>query len=218
MRESVRELVRVISETLPISEPIYEFGALQVPGQESIADLRPLFPGKAYVGCDMQQGTGVDKVLDLHDIDLPDEMVGTVLMLDTLEHVEYPREAMAEVHRVLQTGGMVVMTSVMKFPIHDYPYDYWRFTPEAFRSLLKGFNCCFVESAGDPAFPHTVIGVGFKGRAEFPSSFAPSFESWKRRKFRDGRIHPLALIAYQLSPEFVRNLYRKGRDLLRGKP
>lgn len=43
MRESIKEFVKIIADTLPIVEPIYEFGLLQVPGQESFAYLRPIF-------------------------------------------------------------------------------------------------------------------------------------------------------------------------------
>lgn len=163
MRELVRQFVRICAETLPILEPVYEFGSLQVPGQEGFADLRPFFPGKQYVGADMREGPGVDVILDLHQIDLPSQSVGTVLILDTVEHVEFPRRAIEEIHRILKSGGLVVMSSVMNFPIHDYPYDYWRFTPEAFRSLLRPFASSFVAFAGEIDFPHTVVGVGVKG-------------------------------------------------------
>ena len=87
MRKSLKDFARIVAETLPAAEPIYEFGARQVAGQERFADLRPLFPGKIYVGCDMRPGPGVNRVLDLHALDLPSDSVGTVLCFDTLEHV-----------------------------------------------------------------------------------------------------------------------------------
>ena len=43
MRESIKQYVETVAETMPIAEPIYEFGSLQVPGQEGFANLRPLF-------------------------------------------------------------------------------------------------------------------------------------------------------------------------------
>ena len=70
---------------------MYEFGPLQVSGQEALADLRPLFPGKIYVGADMRQGMGLNQVLNLYTIDQPPESVGTILCLDTLGHAEHPR-------------------------------------------------------------------------------------------------------------------------------
>jgi len=181
MRENIKQFVTITATCLPCPEPIYEFGALQVPGQEGFANLRPIFPGCDYVGADMREGLGVDKILDLHSIDLPTESVGTVLCLDTLEHVEYPHQALREIHRILSpTRGMVVISSLMDFPIHDYPYDYWRFTPTAFESLLKPFKHSFVGFAGKEGFPHTVVGVGFKGDPPDLSVFKKKYEQWQK--------------------------------------
>ena len=136
MRELIKQFVKICAETLPINEPIYEFGSLQVAGQEGFADLRPFFSVKKYVGADMRKGPGVDVLLNLHNIDLPSKSVGTALVLDTFEHVEYPRKAIDELYRILKPNGIIIISSVMNFPIHDHPADYWRFTPEAFKSLL----------------------------------------------------------------------------------
>lgn len=182
MRESIRQLVKIISETFPVEEPIYEFGALQLQGFEEFADLRTFFKGKSYIGCDMREGPGVDKVLNLHAIDIPDESVGTVITCDTLEHVEFPHTALLEIYRILKPGGMVFLSTVLDFRIHDSPADYWRFTPDGLRSLLKPFSFVFVGSAGRESFPHTVIAIGVKGSNSAKSSlelFLPRFEEWK---------------------------------------
>jgi hypothetical protein len=47
VRKSIRSFIQMVSETLTVPEPIYEFGSLQVEGQEGFADLRPLFPASA---------------------------------------------------------------------------------------------------------------------------------------------------------------------------
>lgn len=180
VRTSIKDFAAIVAQTLPIATPIYEFGALQVPGQEGFADLRPLFAGKEYIGCDMREGPGVDRVLNLHEIDLPADTAGTVLCFDTLEHVEYPHKALDEMHRILRPEGILVISSTMHWPIHDYPYDYWRFTPEAFRSLLKPFAASWVGAAGDPEFPHTVVGVGLKQAAPPLGAFTARVEQWQR--------------------------------------
>jgi SAM-dependent methyltransferase len=182
MRQTIRDFVAIAVSVLPIEEPIYEFGSLQVPGQERLADLRPLFPQREYVGCDMRDGLGVDKVLDLHNICLPAECVGTVLCLDTLEHVEYPHRALDEIYRVLKPTGIAIISSVMDCPIHGYPNDYWRFTPQGFRSLLKPFAYSFVGFAGEERFPHTVVGLGFKARAFELSEFTKMYDEWRRKQ------------------------------------
>jgi SAM-dependent methyltransferase len=181
MRENIKQFVSIAATCLPFPEPIYEFGAFQVPGQEGFADLRPIFSGRDYVGADMREGPGVDRILDLHSIDLPSESVGSVLCLDTLEHVEYPHQALREIHRILTpTRGVLVISSVMDFPIHDFPYDYWRFTPTAFESLLTPFKHSFVGFAGRKNFPHTVVGVGFKGDPPDLSVFTERYQQWQK--------------------------------------
>jgi len=182
MQKHVRSFVEIAVETLPLAGPVYEFGALQVQPGKDEADLRALFGDREFVGCDFRPGPGVDRVLDLHGIDLPDGTVGTAVAMDTLEHVEYPRQAMAELYRVLRDGGIAIVSSVMNFPIHGYPNDYWRFTPEGMRSLLEVFDERYVGSCGsDPSFPQTIVGVGFKGSPPARDRFERACAGWESR-------------------------------------
>lgn len=215
MREEIKQFVKICAETLPILEPIYEFGSLQVPGQEDFADLRPLFPNLKYVGADMRKGPGVDVILNLHKIDLPSESVGTVLVLETLEHVEFPHRAIEEAHRILQPNGMLVISSAMNYPIHDYPYDYWRFTPEGFKSLLRAFSHSFVDFTGDERFPHVVVGLGFKRSTVSLERFRAKLEHWKLRWNEPYWVDPQKtivkprIIVELLVPPLLLHLYRK---------
>jgi len=168
MRPHIHEFFRQCAATLPCPELIVEIGAFQVPGQEAIAELRPLFPGKQYLGCDMQHGTGVEQIENIHHLSFADGSVGTFLLADTLEHVSDPIRGMKEVHRCLREDGVAIFTSAMHFPIHAYPNDYWRFTPEAFRLLVEAFPTKAIFYAGPEGFPHTVCGVAAK--SGFPVS------------------------------------------------
>lgn len=163
MRGNIREFVRVVAETVEITEPIVEIGSFQVPGLLYDVDLRPFFPNKGYIGCDAREGPGVDKLEDVHHLSFADASVGTVLMLETLEHVENPLLAMAEIFRVLRPEGLVVISSSMDYPVHEYPADYWRFTPQGFELLLRSFSPRRVYVQGHPEFPHSLVGVGKKG-------------------------------------------------------
>jgi SAM-dependent methyltransferase len=163
MRGNIREFVRVAAGVIEFPEPIVEIGSLQVEKQVYDADLRPFFPGKAYVGCDRREGRGVDRIEDVHRLSFADSAVGAVLMLETLEHVENPLQAMAEIFRVLRPGGVVLISSCMDFPVHEYPADYWRFPPQGFDLLLGRFSPRRVYVQGHPRFPHSLVGVGTKG-------------------------------------------------------
>jgi len=136
-----------------------------------------------FVGCDLRPGPDVDRIEDLHSLSFADESVGTALLFDTIEHVREPWRAMAELHRCLRPSGLIVMTSVMYFPLHAHPDDYWRFTDSGFASLLHAFNTICIESCGLRKLPHTVVGIASKGRLEpaLELSIRKSVASWKRR-------------------------------------
>src|ERR1700733_12249936 len=139
-------VVSDLAARLELAEPIVEFGSLQVEdGQPN--DLRPLFAGRQFIGTDMRDGPGVDRVEDLRALRFADGEIGTALCLDTLEHCEDPIAAGRELRRVVSPdGGVCVLSSVMLIGIHAYPSDYWRFTPDGLRVLLDGYDD--VDAAG----------------------------------------------------------------------
>jgi len=55
--------------------------------------------------------------------------VGTVVSMSTFEHVRQFWKGFDEVRRVLRPDGVFVVACPFFFRIHNYPYDYWRFTP-----------------------------------------------------------------------------------------
>lgn len=177
MRPHVRALVAEFARAVEFREPIHEFGSYLVAGQDEIADVRPLFPGKRFVGCDVRKGPGVDRVEDLRRLTLPDRSVGSALLLETLEHTADPVQALREVARVLEPRGAVLVTSCLDFKIHAYPEDFFRFTPSGIGVLLEPFAHRWIGFQGHPKFPHTVFGFASHRPVEFPSDFVSRLET-----------------------------------------
>jgi SAM-dependent methyltransferase len=165
MREHVRALCASAVSTFEPSDPVVEFGSFQVPEQNGLGDLRPLFPGARFIGCDARPGIGVDCIDDVTASRLDSAFAGTVVCLDTLEHVFSITRAVQEMHRVLKPGGLLVVATVMRFPIHDYPEDYWRLTPRCLDRLVSPFDFRIVGSQGVETFPDTVFAVAVKAPA-----------------------------------------------------
>jgi hypothetical protein len=159
VRTILFDLLGRIVATSPL-EPVIEFGALRVPTQTHLPSVRSVFAGYQYSGADMMPGVGVDQLQDLRQIGLRDESIGTALLLDTIEHVEDPRRAMDELRRCMKPNGILLLTSHFFFPKHAYPYDYWRFTSDGLRSLLRDFPFQHAAEGGLRLFPHTVVGLG----------------------------------------------------------
>ena len=155
--------------------PVLEIGSLQVQ-EGAVGELRPLFPGKEYLGCDMQAGPGVDRVERLEALTFPDAYAGTVLCLNVLEHAWEFWKGAEELHRVTAPEGLVLVTAPFEFHIHAYPDDYFRFTPRALARLLEPFPSLIYGWQGHPKTPRLSFALGLKGRRE---NFLGMAETWR---------------------------------------
>jgi SAM-dependent methyltransferase len=168
MNRFIHGMVRAVSETFDLPGPVLEVGSYQVSGQEALADVRPLFPGREYVGLDMRPGPGVDLVADVERLPLPDASVGTVLALNTFEHVRRFWVALDEVRRVLRPDGALLLSCPFFFHVHNYPSDYWRFTPGALASLLEDYPGRLLGWHGPKKRPANVWALALRGRTVTP--------------------------------------------------
>src|SRR5262249_27723115 len=110
-------------------------GSYQVDGQSAL-DLRALFPGRAYAGVDLRAGPGVDCTADVESLPQATHSAGTVIAMNTFEHVRRFWNGFAEVQRVLRPDGVFVVPSPFSSHTPHSPDDYWRFTRAALEALL----------------------------------------------------------------------------------
>src|SRR6478736_381600 len=82
----------------------------------------------------------VDVLAGAYEIPLADASFDTALMAEVLEHLEDPGRALAEAHRLLRTGGTLILTAPFMWPLHEEPRDFFRYSPHGLRHLLAGFE------------------------------------------------------------------------------
>jgi SAM-dependent methyltransferase len=162
MNHFLHGVARAVAETFELPGPILEIGSYQVSGQETIADLRSLFPGREYIGVDMRAGPGVDCVADVAQLPYADASVGTVLALSTFEHVRCFWRGFDEIRRVLRPDGVLLVCCPFYFHIHNYPHDYWRFTPAALEALLEPYPSKLLGWHGARNRPANVWALAFR--------------------------------------------------------
>src|SRR5438132_11187779 len=155
-------VARAVAETFDLAGPILEVGSYKVAGQEEIADLRPFFSGKRYLGMDTRPGPGVDQVADVEALPFSERTFGTVIAMSTFEHVPRFWRGFEEIHRVLRPDGVLFVCCPFYFHIHAYPSDYWRFTPEAFEVLLESYPQRTLGWHGPQRRPANVWAVAFR--------------------------------------------------------
>lgn len=117
--------------------------------------LEPLV--ESYIGVDHPRvsrlykgGRRPEVLADAVKLPFKKKTFDIALMLQVLEYLENPGAALREIGRVLKGRGILILSSPFLYPIHDLPYDRYRFTKTAIRSLLNtaGFRPLKIEAQG----------------------------------------------------------------------
>jgi SAM-dependent methyltransferase len=100
---------------------------------------RPLFSVTEYKRADLPGVADIDYVL------VPGEPLkaaagsfDTILSTQTLEHVTQPLAYLEDCHRLLRSGGRLVLSTHGCYPDHGAPWDFQRWTPYGMRRDLEG--------------------------------------------------------------------------------
>tara|TARA_R110002012_G_scaffold73482_7_gene187229 strand:+ start:531 stop:1103 length:573 start_codon:yes stop_codon:yes gene_type:complete len=88
-----------------------------------------------------------DILCDAEALTLADASFQNVACIEVLEHTPSPERLIAELHRVLEPGGRLLLTVPFIFEIHDRQ-DYYRFTRMGLDHLLRHFSEVSIEPNG----------------------------------------------------------------------
>ena len=135
-----RDAFLAMAETLGGEACVLDVGTKQaVEGQSTHwKSFFPNVPRENYVMTDVESGTDVDVVADLHA--LPQDWTGrfdAVVAGAVFEHLERPWIAAKEVARVMASGAACYIATHQTYPIHAYPCDFFRFSKDALSLLFK---------------------------------------------------------------------------------
>jgi SAM-dependent methyltransferase len=112
-----------------------------------------------YVGADLESGPGVDVVIDTPDV-LPFEngAFDAVISTSTYEHAAEFWMLLLECARVTRPGGHIYINAPSNGVFHQFPFDYWRFYPDAGIAFVEwirknGHPISLIESGIAPQMP-----------------------------------------------------------------
>jgi SAM-dependent methyltransferase len=144
-RESILEFVAGCARQLDQGSRVLDAGAGQAP-------YRELFAHCEYRTADWGQSVHsgartADVIASLDALPIPDASFDGVLCTQVLEHVSDPTTVLAELNRVLRPGGHLWLTAPLTWPLHEEPFDFFRYTPHGLMSLLGRAGFADIEIA-----------------------------------------------------------------------
>jgi SAM-dependent methyltransferase len=89
---------------------------------------------------DIDEARKPDVVADICEAPLPANTYDFVVMAEVLEHLHSPHKGLENIYGALKPGGKLILTTPFILPIHDRPYDYFRFTKYGLKLLLRSFR------------------------------------------------------------------------------
>lgn len=112
--------------------------------------------GWDYVGLDIHEGENVDVVGDAHELSslFPERRFDAVMSFSVVEHLLMPWKVVIELNRVMNIGAIGLFTTHQAWPLHDAPWDFWRFSKESWAALFNaatGFEIVGAE-VGEPGY------------------------------------------------------------------
>lgn len=113
-----------------------------------------MFDGKIseYVGCDIIQSSKfcVDILSSADKIPLESNQFDTIFSTQTIEHVANHQGMLNEAYRLLKPSSYIIISGPMYWPLHEEPYDFFRFTKHGFKYILEksGFKIIEINSNG----------------------------------------------------------------------
>lgn len=141
---------RVVNQYELAELPVLEVGAYDINGSP-----RSFFAGE-YTGIDLQEGPGVDLVMDGHDLSaLGDKLWPVIVSTETLEHCQRPWIVVEQMARRLTSDGYLIVTCRGQDERGAVPdvgawyEDYWRPSVHAFSILLESVGLSVLECVRD---------------------------------------------------------------------
>lgn len=89
---------------------------------------------------DIDEDRKPDIVGDLHTYDFGKNIFDTIILSEVLEHLHTPHLGVQNIFKSLKPGGRLILTTPFIFPIHDRPYDFYRYTKYGLKHLLSDFE------------------------------------------------------------------------------
>lgn len=102
------------------------------------------------INIDVHPWSEVDILADAHNLPFEDNFADGIIFSWVIEHMRDPLKVISEIRRVLKKGGYFYLSTNFITPYHPSPKDYYRWTADGLRELLRDFEIIELKSHVGP--------------------------------------------------------------------
>jgi len=149
----------IVGRFRELLDPVKKGNLLEIGSRNRSGTIRRDFVPSAnwnYTGLDIISGENVDVIGDAHKLSkiFPKENFDAIMAFSVLEHLLMPWKFVVELNKIMRLGGIGLFTTHQCWPLHDKPWDFWRFSSTSWNALLNrrtGFEI-IDTTMGEPSF------------------------------------------------------------------
>ena len=112
--------------------------------------------GDGVINVDIHPYPTVGIVANVLSVPLPDGNVARIVSDNVFEHVTQPQQAVKEMERLLEVGGLIYFSTPFLYPFHSSPNDYQRWTRQGLEQLFCDFEIIEIGVRAGPFSALTV--------------------------------------------------------------
>ena len=145
-----------------------------------------------YVGFDILAGENVDVVGDAHRLSsyFEREQFKAIFSVSVFEHLAMPWLVVLEMNKILELGGLVFIQTHQTWPVHEEPWDFWRYSKHSWKCLFNtktgfevieavmGMPCSIVPGHMDVSTDGLWHQPAYLGTVMIARKIGPSILSW----------------------------------------
>ncbi|GAB2784028.1 hypothetical protein GCM10027275_30160 [Rhabdobacter roseus] len=150
-----KALLNAVTETLPVLKgTLVDIGCGIKPYREYILENSSVtnYIGVEWEGTSYHLRVKPEKYWDGKTLPFDNESVESCMATEVFEHLSNPVQVGKEAYRILKPEGVLFLTVPFLWPLHEVPYDEYRYTPFSIKRILMeaGFeeNSISVKATG----------------------------------------------------------------------
>jgi SAM-dependent methyltransferase len=104
------------------------------------------FKHAKVITTDLIDSNKIDEIADITNLKYDPNTFDLIICNNVFEHLSDPIKGASEVYRCLKKDGELFLVVPFLFPLHDEPFDFFRYSSEGLKVLFNKFNLVYIQN------------------------------------------------------------------------